>query len=71
MEIKSFTFRKQANYDSNPGRWVGKVEFTSETGNCEIPVIMEFSQRATNQIAEILTKHLADSQSPAIDMPKD
>lgn len=82
MEIKSVKFSKQACYESNPGRWVGKVEFTSSQGNCEIPlapevaekllevltpVLVEFSQRATAGIAEILTKQLQDKTTPAIE----
>lgn len=86
MEIKSVTFNKQENYEDNPGMWVAKVRFESREGNCDIPlapevsgrlmqvltpVIVEFSQRATTQIASILTQQLQDKQSPAIDMSKE
>jgi hypothetical protein len=87
MEIKSVSFEKVPNYETvNAGQWVGRVEFKSSNGNCSIPlapevagklltvltpVLVEFSQRATSQIAEILTKQLADSTAPAIDMPKE
>lgn len=87
MEIKSVTIKKQANYETqNAGRFVANIEFVSEYGNMSIPlapdvsekllefltpVIVEFSSRATNQVAEILTKQLADRTAPAIDMAKE
>jgi hypothetical protein len=82
MQIKKVTFSKQESYEPNPGRWIAKVEFESRNGNCDIPLssevsekllqvltpfIVEFAQRSTTQIAEILTKQLADAQTPAIE----
>ena len=83
MEIKSVSFIKNPSYDSvNPDKWVGRVEFKSDRGNCSIPlapevaekllvvltpVLVEFSQRATAGIAEILTKQLQDKTTLEIE----
>jgi hypothetical protein len=82
MEITKVTISKRASYEANAGRFVAEVEFKSDRANMHIPlspdvseklltfltpVIVECASRSTNEIAEILTKQIADSKAPAIE----
>jgi hypothetical protein len=82
MEITRVTIGKKASYEANAGRFVAEVEFKSDRASMHIPlspdvserllafltpVIVECASRSTNEIAEILTKQLAESSNPAIE----